>query len=313
MGVTSKIIFLINTFIYPSIKGHKLHWWLFQLSGLRLAWHKLHPPLTPPERAPSTFIFWFAGICSAVFGAYTALYGITSQRYENRIDLLETRLSMFMTQYSVSQDDKQKKAISDIVRMQSKKCPVKPVLLEPRTIVYSLMFSENHQAVAEDPNRPFPLFAANSGALCRDILEIVQEFVENRSFDLSGIEFENAIFIGAVFGYADFRNADFYASDLSSAIFSKANLTHAEFIRSDLTDANFYDAILDGANFYATILDGADFTLASLANANLFTAIGLTAEQLSQASTLFGAKLPTVLDQELRKFHPHLFKDPSGQ
>ena len=62
-----------------------LIWLFWDFSGLRAIWERIRPPydLSTHRRRPATFMLW-------VIGIYSALFGIASQRYENRIDIVHS-------------------------------------------------------------------------------------------------------------------------------------------------------------------------------------------------------------------------------
>ena len=91
---------------------------------------------------------------------------------------------------------------------------------------------------------------------------------------------ESANLQGANFAHTDLERTSFFSADLQYALFSNANLR---------------DAI-----FFNTNLQGADLTNAK----------NLTVKQLLQAKTLYKAKLPDGMEQELKKQKPKLFEEP---
>lgn len=66
----------------------KIFKYLFDFLGFRLIYSMLNRPIDKEsgKKKPITFFIWSVGI-------YIALFGIASQRYENRIDIIETRAS----------------------------------------------------------------------------------------------------------------------------------------------------------------------------------------------------------------------------
>lgn len=111
--------------------GRFLLWLIYDFSGFRFIWSKILPPKETAKikRKPSTFIFW-------IFGIYVALYSITSQRYENRVDIIENRANSIFTKLSTPA---YKKTLSRISRVQNMFCPQRPYILNPDTVFSSLM------------------------------------------------------------------------------------------------------------------------------------------------------------------------------
>ena len=99
----------------------RLFW---DFSGLRFIYYKVFHP----EGRPSTIIFWITGI-------YVALVGLASQRYENRIDIIENRANAIFSQLSTSVG---LKAVDRITYVQNMPCPIKQEILKPITVIQSL-------------------------------------------------------------------------------------------------------------------------------------------------------------------------------
>ena len=83
------------------------------------------------KQQPIRFFLWFVGI-------YVALFGIASQRYENRVDIIENRINSIFTQLSTPL---YKKALGRIGETQNMPCPLKPDIKNPLT-VYQSLFKE---------------------------------------------------------------------------------------------------------------------------------------------------------------------------
>src|SRR6266487_2939141 len=78
----------------------------------------------------------------------------------------------------------------------------------------------------------------------------------------------------------DLTQFDLYEANLSYAILSGANLIEADLSEADLSGANLSGANLSGAN-----LSGANLSEADLNGADLNGAIGLTIDEIENAST----------------------------
>ena len=116
-----RIIIKFIKIIYSFIK------WIFRYSGLEFIYRKFNPS-KDPQPLPTGFI-WIVGI-------YVAFFGIASQRYENRIDIIENRANSIFAQLAV--ESVQKKALSRIARVQNMTCPYKPNILNPHSVFISL-------------------------------------------------------------------------------------------------------------------------------------------------------------------------------
>jgi uncharacterized protein YjbI with pentapeptide repeats len=112
------------------------------------------------------------------------------------------------------------------------------------------------------------------------------------------------------------QNAKLMDADLSRAILRNAKLQGTQLQVSILRDTIFKDANLQNANLEGADLSGADFSGAnlsstilsdaSLANTDFRYSEGLSIEQLKQAKTLCGAKIPQEIlksSQEIRKLN----------
>jgi len=137
---------------------------------------------------------------------------------------------------------------------------------------------------------------------------------------LAGANLWQANLEGAWLGLTDFQGAEFSWAELTDARLPQANLQEATFYGTILERAHLATAQLQRAQFEAADLQGAILTGANfeqvtfhgswLSAADFRAAVHLTAEQLSQATTLFEAKLDPELETELRETHPHLFEKP---
>ena len=67
-------------------------WVIWDFSGIRFLYEKILPSEdSNGYRKPSTFIFW-------IIGTYVAFLGVASQRYENRIDVIENKTTAILAQ-----------------------------------------------------------------------------------------------------------------------------------------------------------------------------------------------------------------------
>jgi uncharacterized protein YjbI with pentapeptide repeats len=130
---------------------------------------------------------------------------------------------------------------------------------------------------------------------------LVSTYGRNTRF--SGANFWNADMRGSRLEYSDFQGADFTLADLSGARlwdtnFQGARLFHAilqgaELIRADFSKADLKDAVLRGADLWG---------------ANLKGTRNLDIEQLSEAKTLYNAKLDPELRKKVEEKYPHLLE-----
>jgi uncharacterized protein YjbI with pentapeptide repeats len=111
---------------------------------------------------------------------------------------------------------------------------------------------------------------------------------------------EKAILEEATLKEVNLQEANLKGANLIGANFIGADLIGANFIGADLQRALLTKAKLGGANLENANLIGANFIGANLENANLKGAKNLTVDQLSEAKTLYKAKLDPELEIELR-------------
>jgi uncharacterized protein YjbI with pentapeptide repeats len=152
----------------------------------------------------------------------------------------------------------------------------------------------------------------------------VSRDANNQEIDLRGsqlrkVNLDKARFNGACLAKVNFIEANLKEAHLYNANLSETNLCKADLTKANLIKANLYRAILTQANlknanlkkanleqanlreanFEEAIFTGVKLTGADLKGANLSNAIGLTQEQINQASTDKTTILPTYLQLSL--------------
>ena len=279
-------------------------WPFWELMGIRHIWSKIFPPVnrkTGKRPPPATILLWTTGI-------YVALFGIASQRYENRIDIIENRANAMFAQLSTPAA---KKALSRIPRIQKMKCPLKPALINPKSIVSSL-FREGRY---------------------HEMVKLLQETVEDWKYSLSdvslvGADLKGVNLYGANLRGTDLRKANLTGAKLQVARFHKANLYRADLSGADLMDAklqgvplteanlegaNFQGAYLVAASFRGANLLGVNFQAADLRSANFQGNIQKSVLQLSRVLTLYQAKMDVDLRAQIEKKYPHLLEEQKDE
>ena len=121
----------LTSFI-ATIKKSSL-WLLWDFSGMHAIWQKISPQKNHGKDAP-TFLLWLVSI-------YIALYGISSQLYQNRISVLENSLNATL---SIMQVGDRKLGYSRLAEVQNMKTPEDPIFLRPTTVFKSLICSWNN-------------------------------------------------------------------------------------------------------------------------------------------------------------------------
>ncbi len=165
-----------------------IKWILWDASCLRFLWSKILPPRTGPggTRSPSTFLFW-------VVGTYVAFFGVASQTYENRVNMIENRANTIFTQLA---GPAFKSALSRISTLQRIPCPSKPQLLDPSSIFRSLF---------------------GSGQEYSEVALSLKETVENWKESLDGVDLTGANLEGAQLDRANLKEALLIGSNLRKA------------------------------------------------------------------------------------------------
>ena len=107
--------------------------------------------------------------------------------------------------------------------------------------------------------------------------------------------------------------ANLSGANLSGAILSNANLESVDLSKATLEFTSFRSSNLKYAFLYDADLGYTIFSDANLQGAWLNSARNLKIEQLLQAKTLYQAKLPDEIKEEITKQKPELFEDPADK
>ena len=242
----------------------KLYWFITEFLPIRYLYEKIMPPplsvtSNPDYRSPSSILIWIIGI-------YVALFGLASQRYENRVDVIENRTNALITQLAHSK--MQHLAIERVADAQNHYVPVQPSFMRPDR-VFSAFFFEPSQ------------FHKDTVTQLKDSVVSLKESKINNKYlfskkDLSNIQLQHAELQGGYFTGATLDNANLFGADLFNVRFDGAILRNA---------------IMGDAKIRSTNFEGAD----------LRGATGLTPEMICKASNLSGVKLDSELDMKSRK------------
>ncbi len=234
-----------------------------------------------PKKILPSLPLWLIGI-------YVAAYGVASQRYENKVDIIESKVNTIYPQLTSNDAITKGMAFRRIPMIQKMDCPYKPNIINPFTIYLSFLKNSAYEGVDN----------------------LMKETVENWKSTLVSIDLS-----GANLKYADLKNAVLKNTNLKYTNFMGAVLQGADLRDAVLVGANLTDANLEGADFKNTDLHDADFFRANLQSANLEGANlqgtrNLIIDQLSTAYTLCDAKLEPVLMEQVRRKYPHLLEKP---
>ena len=204
-------IFIIVAVIFAIKYGHENNfgkafvWLIWDFSGLRFIVGKIFPQDESQKKAnpPATITLW-------VIAVYSAFFGIASGRYENAVDIIESRANAFITQIAVVNPEIRKTAWAEVTEIQQLKCPVKPEILKPSTIISSLIKLQYHEMTIEL------------------LIRTVQRFKDN----LQGANLEGANLQGANLEGANLQGAKLWGAKLQEANLRSANLKKARHLTS---------------------------------------------------------------------------------
>jgi uncharacterized protein YjbI with pentapeptide repeats len=205
----------------------------------------------------------------SLLSIYIVLFGIAFQRYENKVDRIESSVAGIYAQLGAQNA---KKALERIPQAQKMRRPVEPNWFRPASVVCSLLCE---QVIGPE----------TVSALKDIILSFKNDLSE---LNLSGIDLHEADLREANLREADLRRAELYSADLREANLRRAelysaDLRKADLRKADLREADLREADLRDADLYKADLRDADLHKADLRWANLREVQYLTQEQLNDA------------------------------
>lgn len=309
-------------------------------SGLRLIISKIWPDEKLTISPASTFLLWFIGI-------YVAFFTVASQRYENRLQIIESNANSIIAQLSTSA---KRIALSRIPRVQNMSTPYKPEILIPHTIFQSLIFEVYGH---------------------KETIDLLKEIVVSLKLSLEEVNFEHINLEGAKLEDANLKKSILTCANLKEVWLERANLEEtdlscaditdghlstlwistinnkkgfwpANLEKADLVDTRLKDAWLQGVNLAETILvgtdlSGSDLEKATFENAFICNSIfkdanlkgtdfkncflyltsfngakAITADQFCNAKTLYKCSFPPEIGAVIAKKCPGLLKKPDS-
>jgi len=179
--------------------------WTYHYSGLKFIYRKFNPP--KDSGALPTGVIWLIVI-------YVAFFGVASQRYENRIDIIENRANAIFAQLAVPSI--QKKALSRISRVQNMLCPYKPNILNPFSVFLSLFGPDSNY---------------------EEMVKQLKETIENWKDSLDSVDLWEADLRRAFLREANFQRANLHGADLMGADLWGVNLVEADLREAILREA----------------------------------------------------------------------------
>jgi hypothetical protein len=292
--------------IHPGINKRefkKWFWWDF--TGIGFIQSKIIPNDQTRSNKFPTFFLWFIGI-------YIATFGVASNRYENRVDIIENRSNAIYAQ--ISKDIGV--AFARINDVQDMPCPYKPEIYDPSSIIISfipLPFVKYKEGVkqlkqlVEDWARKTETIAQrlkrepqaenqwikNLPSLRNKELDKNKTIGVLAGVNLTGANLENADLEGA-----NLENAKLWKANLENVHLGEANLENARLLGANLENARLGEANLENVSLGEANLENARLWKANLENAYLGGA-NLENADLEKANLenarLWGANLENVL------------------
>ena len=251
-----------------------IKWLLFDFTGILFILGKIRPPFITPfdknRKPPSTIFLWILGI-------YIALFGVASQRFEYKLDMIENRINILLN--LLGEDKTRKNALSEIPNIQNVGCPEKPEILNPFMTIRSIF---------------------GKTKLHKESIDNLKRIVVNHKEYLYEAHFVGIDLSGTDLSKANFREADLLGADLSRASLFAANLSGANLVLTKLFGSNMRRANLSGAN-----LINAKMKYADMSGADLRGVKNIEITQLCTTRTLYEAILDPELEKQIKDKCPY--------
>lgn len=264
-----------------------------------------------------------------IWGAYLALYSLAVQKFRSYKDDIVDQANTLLMQLN---DTKRLQPLSQVAYVQHLPCPPKPEFENPISLWQCLTFRvpqvDDWPKMPPEVHHPETVQRLKRAVEARknylSVNEGTEEEPKYRGASLVGARLE-----GTDLSKASLERANLEAAHLQGAKLPGAHLQGAFLFEAHLEGAKLWGAHLQGADLRKAHLEGAKLRWANLQGAKLWWAnlegadltgahlqgaLNLTAEQLIQAKTLYGARLDPTLEQELLEKYPaeakHLLDTP---
>lgn len=275
---------------------------VYRYSGIEFIASKARYYQSPPNEKLPTFTIW-------VIGIYFAAYGIASQLYESKLDLIENRTNIVI---ALCGTDNYRSALEQIPSIQNMKTPWEPSIVNPISIIKSLF---GKQFVSKDY---FESCIKTDQQLRRVLITFIDKtkfykdpqhlkLSNNDRIDLNGLNLSeidlspvvikggktsihrHTVFLGinlqkAMLWFSKLNNVYFLDSDLSYTDFAHSDLRNAVFNGSKLFNSNFSNAVLSGSKFRGVKLLGTNFRGAIIKGADFSGAIHWSGKKCMEGS-----------------------------
>lgn len=129
------------------------------------------------------------------------------------------------------------------------------------------------------------------------------------SSTMIGIKMNHCRMNQAIFENSNMNNGEFKKAYATGANFKNCYLIKSNFEGSYLIKSDFENAFLIDANMKNCFISDANFKNASLYKADLTGAVGLKAEQLMTAKSLYQTKIDLPVLNKLKELVPHLINN----
>ena len=168
---------------------------IYHYLGFEYIYRKAVPTKEPQQPPLPTLSLWLIGF-------YVASFGVASQRYENRVDIIENKVNAIYLQVASSDQITKGMAFRGFQKIQEMKCPYKPEIKNPVSIYLSFFRQSTYEGVAN----------------------LMKETVENWKGDLNGVDLSGTNLKRFNLEGADFRNTNLERANLAYANLKEANL-----------------------------------------------------------------------------------------
>jgi hypothetical protein len=291
-----------------------LKWLFWDFSCFRFILGKITPQpksITDSDDyvPPSTFLLW-------AVATYVAFFGVASQRYENRVDVIENRGNAIFSQLAGGIGIK---AMTRIPVVQRMLCPSKPYIHSPVSIIKSLFWKQQPyesmvillKDTVEDWRRQLKGVDLTGADLRKT--ELWEAHLEEGWLEyvkLQHATLQNANLSGAHMKRADLsdtyaRGAKFIGTNLT-----EANLVKTDFMNSILMETNFHMANLKGADLRNANLEKANLKMANFEQTNLKNIKGSQSTQFCETYTIYQSEMDEKLKNLINQSCPEKLKKP---
>lgn len=260
-----------------------LKWLLLDFLGLRFIYGKLNPEKNEDlqkqgYKKPATLFLWLIGI-------YIATFGIASNRYENRIDIIENRLNRLYAQ--IPKDIHV--AFQRINDVQKMLCPAKPKIRDPFSVIKSFWASDDriYEEGVDQLKQLVEDWAQKTETIQirlqrepdlekKDWIKHIKKTAKDEKIDrvnkigvLAGADLQGAYLVGANLWKSHFEGSNLEDVNLKGSVLWYAHLEGATLVNVNLESADLNDAYLEKTDLSWAYLKNAKLRDTRFGEANL--------------------------------------------